>query len=85
MFLIGEVKVVHFVLEGVQDLSMSGHVSGQNQCDMCKKSVTWLMLCLFADVRASATGQLSVDLIGCVCVLRFVRKVTLPSLPVNAS
>lgn len=27
MFLIGEVKIVHFVLERVQDLSMSGHIS----------------------------------------------------------
>lgn len=33
MFLIGEVKIVHFVLERVEDLSMPGHVSSQNQCD----------------------------------------------------
>lgn len=33
MFLIGEVKIVHFVLERVEDLTMPGHVSSQNQCD----------------------------------------------------
>lgn len=27
MFLIGEVEIIHFVLERVQDLSMPGHIS----------------------------------------------------------
>ncbi len=33
MLLIGEVKIVHFILERVQNLAMPGHVRGQNQCD----------------------------------------------------
>lgn len=33
MLLVGEVKVVHLLLEGVEDLAVSGHVSGQDQSD----------------------------------------------------
>ena len=33
MLFIGEIKVVHFLLKGVQYLSMSGHVSGQDEGD----------------------------------------------------
>jgi len=33
MLLIGEVKIVHFTLERVQNLTMPAHVRGQNQCD----------------------------------------------------
>lgn len=33
MLFIGEVKVVHFLLEGVQYLPVSGHVSGQDEGD----------------------------------------------------
>lgn len=33
MLLISKVKVIHFLFERVQNLSMSGHVSGQYQGD----------------------------------------------------
>lgn len=39
MLLVGEVKVVHFLLKGVQYLPMSGHVGGQNEGDNCLESI----------------------------------------------